>query len=295
MTNTYFDHSWFDFRPQSAQPRLDFGSSVEVAIHLVIHLEAFHLNPSKAAPAGLTRPYPDITNWTQRQVALRDGLARICAMLEETDGAASFVVEADAIDSLSSHMHALNSPRYSVISGGRHAADLHSGFTGLDDEVERVRNVRNKIEANFGNTIAAWCSPAGIHSPDTFEALAKAGVHAVLDLNNDDVPYELETGYGQLLCLPYQQFASDLHCLNTAKQQTGEYLADLSRGVDWLLAEAKHRGPRLLTIPLHPWIIGVPHRFAELQKTVMQWQGLPGVQLVNAETVVKAFSFGKNP
>lgn len=290
MTNSYFDHTWFGFRPQDAQPRLDFGASAKVAIHFVIHLEAFHLNPGKPAPSGLTRPYPDVTNWTQRKVGVRDGLARVCELLEEADIAASFVIEADTLDVIAGHKGALNDSRHSIIGGGQHAALLQSEFQTLDEEANYIRAVRSQIESHFDNAIAAWCSPAGAHSPWTLDALAKAGVRYVLDFNNDDAPYGVHTRQGELICLPYQHFASDLHCLHTAKQPTSEYLADLSNGIDWLLMEARKRGPRLLTIPLHPWLIGAPHRFTQFRESVLQWKARPGVVFAGAREVVKSIS-----
>lgn len=284
MSRVYADHGWFTFRDQSSQPPLDLGADTRVGIHLVIHIQAFHIDAQPAAmtPGLLDRPYPDVTNWSQRKVGLRDGLARLCRYLDQNELAATFVVEADAIDEVQAVMSVLAKDRYSIVAGGRHAALLQSAFTDADEEKQYIEEVMARIKGRFDNAVDGWRSPFGVHSPHTLAALAASGVRYTLDLNNDECPYEVTTDAGPMTSLPYQHFAGDLHCLHVAKQPTADYLADLTAGVDWLTQEARSKGVRLLTVPLHPWIIGAPHRFAQLKDTLDNWKGRPGLRFIGA-------------
>lgn len=290
MSQRYADHDWFQFRPQSFQPALDLGSGIAVGVHLIIHVQAFHIDakPATMSPGLLDRPYPDVTNWSQRKVGLRDGLARICSYLDANDMSASFVVEADAIPELDAFMSSLSHARHSVIAGGRHAAMVHSTFTSVEEERQYIAEVMAQLRGSFDNVLDGWRSPFGIQSPHTLQALAAAGLQYTFDLNNDDLPYDMTTDSGPLVSVPYQHFAGDLHCLQVAKQPTVDYLGDLNAGVDWLLMESKAKGTRLLTVPLHPWIMGVPHRFAQLRKTMELWAQQPGLRFVGTREIVHA-------
>lgn len=215
-------------------------------------------------------------------------MARICRYLDQNDMSASFAVEADTIPELDAFMPALRQMRHSIIAGGRHAAMVHSAFTSVEDEQRYIAQVMAELKDKFDNVLDGWRSPFGIQSPFTLQALAASGLRYTFDLNNDDLPYDMTTDMGPLVSVPYQHFASDLHCLQVAKQPTADYLSDLSAGVDWLLMESKAKGTRLLTLPLHPWVIGVPHRFAELRKTLDKWSQQSGVRFVGTRELVHA-------
>ncbi|MBN9430092.1 MAG: hypothetical protein J0H09_26675 [Burkholderiales bacterium] len=283
----YADHDWFTFRAlrpdRHAELALRWPAPCQVAIHLAVCVQAFVLGakPPFAVPGMLDRPYPDLSNWTQRKTALREGLARLIDLFDDLAISASFVVEAEALDELQAFLPALRNPRHSVVAGGVHAAALHSAFEDLSAETQAVNEVLNRLRSALNVPISAWRSPSGVYSRHTLDALAASGLQAVLDFNNDELPFAVETRSGSLLALPWQHFASDLHCLFVCKQPLQDYLNDLAQGVQWLKVESARAGPRIMTLPIHPWIMAAPHRFRPFAQMLRQWAAMDGVAFVD--------------
>lgn len=292
----YPDQDWFSFRALRpavpASPAASLGLACDVAVHLAISLEAFPLGvkPPFAVPGALDRPYPDLANWTQRKVALGEGLARLQDLIEETGIAVSCVVQSDALDELGAFLPFLKSAPVSIIAGGANAAALHSAFADAASEAAAVAGVLAKLRDGLGVPVRAWRSPSGVHSPHTFDSLAAAGLEAVLDLNNDELAFEIRTRSGPLMALPWQHFSSDLHSLIVCKQPLEDYLHDLTQGLSWLRREAGAAGPRIMTLPVHPWIIGAPHRFRAFAGALRAWTALPGAAFVNTDMLLAARS-----
>lgn len=290
--NAYPDHNLFAFR--TLRPDRPSTASIpcampgQVAVHLAVCIQDFPLTakPQFAVPGMLDRPFPDLSNWTQRKTALREGLARLEDLFDELAIPVSLVVESEALDELRPFERLLRNDQHSVVAGGAHAAALQSAFADREAEARAVAGVLERLHDALGFPVDAWRSPSGVHSPHTLEVLAASGVRTVLDLNNDELPFVLETASGSLLALPWQHFSSDLHCLHVCKQRLEDYLHDLTQGVRWLKAEAAQTETRIMTLPIHPWIMAAPHRFRAFGAMLREWSSMPGLNFVNAGRIV---------
>jgi hypothetical protein len=59
---------------------------------------------------------------------------------------------------------------------------------------------------------------------------------------------------------------------------------------DLLLAEANDQGGRILSLSLHPWVLGQPHRIKHLEAALEYVMSKPGVWCANAGEVIDAYS-----
>ncbi|VCU69388.1 hypothetical protein PIGHUM_01450 [Pigmentiphaga humi] len=290
MTHGYADHAWFDYRDSRSTPALQWGEPVQVAIHLIVTLQSFPLSfkPPFPVPGGLDRPYPDLANWSQRKVGEREGLERLLDFLDLTGTAATWSVDAQSCRNIGPLLTRLRRPGFSAVASGLDAGSIHAGYGDPAAEAEMVRQALAQIVEEQGLAVEGWHPPSGAHSPDTLDILARAGLDTLLDLNNDELPFRIRCASGSLLCVPWQHFASDLHCLQVCRQSTGQYVDDIEQSIRWLGVEALNKGPRLLTLPVHPWIVGVPHRFREFERGLRRWAAMPGVRFVNIRGVKAA-------
>lgn len=291
MTHSYADHPWFAFRDRASTPAPRWDTPRDVSVHLIVSVQAFPLEFKTpfAIPGGLDRPYPDISNWTQRHVGLREGLERVLDLLDDVGLPATFALDADACAETESLHRRLLQPRHGIAAAGQNASCLHAAYSEPEPEAAMVTRSLERL-ASLGFKTRAWHPPAGVHSPRTMDILADSGVRTLLDFNNDEVPFRIRVPQGELLCVPWQHFAGDLHCLQVCRQATPDYIADIGQGIAWLGREAKDRGPRLLTLPIHPWIIGVPHRLREFAAGVRAWAAKPDVRFVSLRDIEAAYS-----
>jgi allantoinase len=291
LQKPYADHHWYAFRAQQDQPGLHWQGGAAVGIHLMVNVQSYPLEfrPPMPVLGGLDRPYPDLCNWTQRQVGLRDGLHRILQLLDSRALAATVIVDEDSLSHLEPFSASLRHSRYAMACGGWNAARLHAGYKSPDDEARAIQNALRSVQSAYPEkAVESWHPASGVHSPHTLEALAQSGVRNLLDMSADELPYEVRAKSGNMLCIPWQHFASDLHCVFFCKQPTQDYLADIQRGVEWLIQESQTKGPRMISVPVHPWILGTPHRFHLLESLVDQLAANPLVAFVNAREVVEA-------
>jgi hypothetical protein len=58
---------------------------------------------------------------------------------------------------------------------------------------------------------------------------------------------------------------------------------------DLLLAEANERGGRILSIPLHAWVMGQPHRIKHVEAVLAHVMSKPGVWNASAGEICAAW------
>jgi hypothetical protein len=56
---------------------------------------------------------------------------------------------------------------------------------------------------------------------------------------------------------------------------------------DFLLAEANEQGGRILSLSLHPWVMGQPHRIKHLEAALAYVMSKPGVWSASASEIIE--------
>jgi hypothetical protein len=93
------------------------------------------------------------------------------------------------------------------------------------------------------------------------------GFEYVMDWANDDMPYVMNTGAEPLFAMPLTYEWSDRVLLAQHNLTADEYDLQVMHAFQRLLSEAKkHRGGRILSLSISPWILGYPHRIAVLER-----------------------------
>ncbi len=93
------------------------------------------------------------------------------------------------------------------------------------------------------------------------------------DAYNDDIPYWTNVGHGAHLVIPYSLTSNDGKLLTMPSRQWADFVND---GIDVLIREHETQ-QTMMSIGLHPRIVGHPTRFAGLLRVLDHVQQLPGV------------------
>ena len=109
----------------------------------------------------------------------------------------------------------------------------------------------------------------GSHSTSTAtpDILQRCGIEFIHDWLIDDLPCWMTTAGGPLLCLPYTWELNDVPIWVVQGQSSDEFLKRLEATLAVLERELDKQ-PRVLTLALHPHVIGVPHRTYYLEKAL---------------------------
>lgn len=234
-------------------------------VHIVVNIENWrfdHAMPRKILPAphGIEK-VPDVPNFSWAEYGMRCGLPRILLVLKEYDLLASTSINASVIEGYPSCAEAILDAGWEFIGHGIHQRAVQEE----DDEEALITFTIEKIEGFTGLRPRGWLGP-GLHETfHTPDLLKKAGFDYVCDWVLDDLPCWITTKHGPLLAMPYSLELNDSTIYAVEKHSSSEMYRRMRRTLEVFNEELKTQ-PRVLTLALHPHLIGVPHRIGYLSR-----------------------------
>ncbi len=108
---------------------------------------------------------------------------------------------------------------------------------------------------------------AAIRVPNTLDHLAAEGFDYVCDWGFDDQPHAMRVKSGRMIAIPYQQGLNDIRVIFQGGHTPKDWLQMVCDQFDQLYAEGATQG-RVMTIPLHPFVIGLAFRVKYLDQAL---------------------------
>ena len=99
------------------------------------------------------------------------------------------------------------------------------------------------------------------NTPRTMDMLAEYGILYTCDLFHDDQPQPVKVKTGRLISVPYSLEMNDFVVFKRYGSTPRAYTEVIKRQFDQLYAEGE-TNPQVMCIPLHPFLIGQPHRIS---------------------------------
>lgn len=258
MSNPRIPFELFDRRPRLAPP-----GGKPLIVHVVVNVEHWRFDRPMPRTA-LTPPHgaaavPDVPNFAWAEYGMRVGMPRLLALFGERGLPASCALNASVIDAYPALAEAVRGAGWEFVGHGMDQKALQAE----EDEAAVIEAALSKIAAFAGARPRGWLGPGLGESARTPDLLRAAGVEYVFDWPVDDLPCWMDTAHGRLLALPYTLelndspiYAGDRHSSAEIRRRLMDTLACWEAG----LADQ----PRVLTLALHPHLIGAPHRFVHL-------------------------------
>lgn len=236
-------------------------------VHVVVNVEHWRFDqPMPRAvlpgPHGV-ESVPDVPNFSWVEYGLRCGLPRILRVLRERGIPASAALNASVLDVYPSVGEAILEARWEFVGHGVEQRSLQA----VPDERVVIAETLERIAAFTGARPRGWLGPGLRETADTPDILAELGVEYVFDWTVDDLPTWMTTTHGPLMAVPYSLELNDsvLHAVERQpSQETYRRVVDTLAVFD----DELPGNARLLTLPLHPHLVGVPHRIGHLARTL---------------------------
>jgi allantoinase len=206
---------------------------------------------------------PDVPNFSWVEYGLRCGLPRILGTLADLGLPAGVTLNASVIDAYPAAANAILEAGWEPIGHGIEQQSVHA----VDDEAATIEESLDRIERFFGRRPRGWLGPGLQETFDTPRLLRRAGIEYVLDWPFDEVPVWMPTAAGPLIAMPYALELNDSVLHAVEQQPSNAILTRLGDTLITLEAELA-REPRVLTLALHPHLIGVPHRIGHLRRAL---------------------------
>jgi len=277
------------YRFSNEGPALAPYASGNIMVHLVVNVE--HWEFDAPMPRTIITPphgketVPDVPNFSWVDYGMRCGLPRIIEAITSRGLTASTSFNASVIKAYPRAAEAMHAAKWEFIGHGIHQKSLN--HAGAEEEV--VKATLDMIETFTGTRPRGWLGPGLRESHTTPETLKAAGVDYVFDWVVDDLPNWLTTANGPLLSLPYNLELNDSIIYAVEKHSSEEMFNRVKSTAELFTREALKR-PRVLTLGLHPHLIGVPHRFGSFERMLDLLMKTPGTCFVQGHDIADWYS-----
>ncbi len=284
------DHDRYDWSLLTARPAVRWPGDSPLAVWINVSLQHFPMSPSAKVklPGSMTMPHPDLRHFTLRDYGNRVGIWRFLDAFDRFGIKPSFAINAELVQRYPALLDAVCARGDEVLGHSWSMDTPHHG--GLDIEAERATVQRSLalLREASGQAVRGWLSPGKLQSAHTPELLKAEGIEYFADWVNDELPYRFRTALGDLWNLPLATEIEDRFVVMDNLHDEASWAQQVIDAFELLLAEGREQGGRLLTLSLHPWVMGQPHRMTHLEAVLAHiaastevWQAAPG-QIIDA-------------
>ncbi len=286
------DHDRYDWSDMFERAPIQWPNQARVALWVMPILQWFPLDMSGKpfrAPGGLTMPFPDYRHYTNRDYGNRIGIYRILKVLKELNVPASVAVNGVIAQRYPALMRDLLAHDVEIVGHGQDAAQvLHSGMSEADENALIAGALKTLRDAS-GQAVTGWLSPGRAQSLRTPELLAANGVAYACDWANDDLPYAMRTANGPIFAMPHAQETDDRTVMLDFHHTEDDWLRQVQDRFDVLYRESAEFGGRVMSLPLHAWVAGVPYRIGAVREALRYILGHDGVWAATGADILQAF------
>ena len=251
--------------PLKDRPNLRLPGGARVAVCIFPNLGHYEFMPAmvgKRDPWPRT-PHPDILGYGIRDYGNRIGVWRLLQVFDRLSIPCTACFSAAAFEHFPDLLEACESRRWDYMGHGVYNTRYH---WELSEEQERaeIADCVETFRRLTGRQLMGWFSPSATYTSRTPDLVAEAGIRYTCDFHFDDEPVPVRVSGGhRLIALPYQMDLNDSALLRSGND--GEEYCRIARDMfDTLYDEGAASG-RVMSIVVHPFIMGRPHRIRHFE------------------------------
>lgn len=228
-------------------------------VHVVVNVEYWPFD--RAMPRGVIpaphgqAPVPDVANYSWVEYGMRVGMPRLMGLLAERGIRASAFMNAHCADVYRSCAEAMLAADWEFVG----QCWVQRSLAAEEDEVAIIDKSLARLQQLTGKKPRGWLGAGVGETFETPDLLKKRGIDWLADWYVDDLPCWMRTKHGPLIAMPYTMELNDVPLWAVQSQSSDEMLKRLEATlavIDRELAD----NPKVLTLALHPHLVGVAHR-----------------------------------
>jgi peptidoglycan/xylan/chitin deacetylase (PgdA/CDA1 family) len=263
------------------RPPLKLPGGARVIFWSIVNYEVWDIARPMArqvlpAPTGLALQ-PDVVHWAWHEYGMRVGCWRFFDLYERLGIRPTLAANARICEDYPRVAEQAKRAGWEFMGHAYDQMPIHK----VEDQAAMINRSMDIIERYTGTRPVGWLGPGLTQTMETPELLVEAGVKYIGDWVYDDEPTMIRTAKGPLVTLPYTIELNDIPMM-IIQHHESEYL--LKRAIDQfdrLYAEGKDRA-KIVSLAIHPYISGQPHRIKYLEAIydyvnrfdgVLHWNG----------------------
>ncbi len=266
------------------RPKLTLPDGKRIAVWVILNVEEWRIEkamPRTVLPPPMGQPLiPDVPNWSWHEYGMRSGFWRQWKALTDRNIPVTLAINGRVCESYPRVAGAALDAGWEFMGHGFLQGPMHK----LDDQEGAIAAAMDGIEAFCGKRPRSWESPGLTETDETLDLLRKHGVEYVADWVIDDLPQDIDTPHGQITTVPYTVEVNDITVFALQQHKAEEFLIRGRDQFDRLYAEGEENA-RVMSISIHPYITGVPHRIKYLEALLDYVMDHDGVALMTASEI----------
>lgn len=280
------DPDRYAYLPANDRPRLHWPGGARVAVWVAPNIEHYEYQPPPGPARSATpRPAPDLNWLTLRDYGNRAGVWRMMEVMDRHGVRGSVSLNVGVCDHYPEIVAACVERGWELFSHGVYNTRF---LYGMDADQQRalIADAKATIHRASGQPLSGWLSPALSNTDETLDLLAEAGVLYTADLMHDDQPLPVKVASGRLISMPYSLEINDFTCLVQKRMTPRRYTETIKAQFDQLYAEGADN-PQVMCLPLHPWLVGLPHRLREFDEALRYISRHDGVWMATGREIAQ--------
>ena len=264
------------------RPPLRLPGGARLVFWTIVNLEVWDI--SRPMPRTVLPPptgqalLPDVPNWSWHEYGMRVGVWRFFRLFERLGIRPTLSINARVCEDYPRVAEQAKRQNWEFMGHAYDQIPVHK----LDDQRATIERTLGIIERFTGTRPAGWLGPGLTQTFETPDLLAAAGVRYIGDWVLDDEPVGIRTAAGPLVTLPYTVELNDIPMMLTQHHESEYLLRRTIDQFDRLYEEGRERA-KILSLAIHPYISGQPHRIKYLEaiydyarrfEGVLFWNGL---------------------
>jgi allantoinase len=285
-----YDHGHFPYSPLNQRQPVAWPGGAKMAWCVYLYLEYLELDPPTNAVrdprygGALGSHFPDYLNYSHREHGNRIGVFRVLDMLDKHGIKATVPVNAMLAERYPRLVQECVDRGYEIAGHGISATQMITSKMSDSEERGVISHSLDTLERVSGTRPVGWFGQDFSESARTPALLAEAGLRYVADFPNDDTPYALN--HGNLIAMPNQAEWDDTQLMAIRRLMPWRWLDVVCESFDYLHTEA-HPAGTVMTLALHPWLIGQAHRIKYLDQALAKMKNYNDVWQVTAGDAAK--------
>ena len=263
-------------------------------VHVVVNIENWrfhHGMPRKLLPAPHgVETVPDVPNFSWAEYGMRCGMPRLFDTLGRRGLPVTCAFNASVIETYPALAREVRDAGWEFMGHGLHQKSLSTE----NGEAALIGEAIDRIATFTGKPVAGWLGPGLRQTDATLDILEAEGIRYCCDWVLDDLPVWMKTAQGSMIGLPYSLEINDSVIYAVEKHASREMHDRLVSTLETYEPELA-RGPRIVTLGLHPHLIAVPHRFGWFERMLDLLQQRDDTVFMTGSQIADWFAAASDP
>ena len=272
------------YLPLNDRPVIRWPNGARIAFMVMPNVMWWEFLPPKDQPRDPwpRSPHPDVRGYAHQDFGNRVGFWRMLEVLDKHDVRCTSMANVAALEHMPEVRDAMVERDWAFVAHGIYNTRTIWGYS---EEVERAyyQDILDSTNAVLGKPVKGVMGAAAQSgTSNTPDLLAEMGFRYIAGWYHDDQPTPVNVKSGKLVSVPYSAEISDVAVINRSSGEAPDLLEMVKRQFDYMYEESASNG-MVMSINLHPYVIGQPHRVGYLDKALEYILSHDGVWCATAD------------